>query len=91
MTLELAEDFKTVTEVKAGLREVLGQVHRTRRPVVITVKGKPDAVLMDVKEYEKQRHALALLDALVEAEQDAREGRLRPAGEILAELDGAVE
>ncbi len=87
MTLDLTHDFKTVSDVKANLREVLGQVHATRRPVVITVKGKPDAVLLDVDEFEKQRRALALYELLTEAERDVREGRLHPAREVLAELE----
>ena len=91
MTIDLAEDFKTATEVKAGLRQVLSQVHTTHRPVVITVKGKPDAVILGVEDYERQRRSLELLNAAVEGERDVREGRVRPAREVLEELDGAVE
>lgn len=87
MTYDLLEDFRTVTEVKANLREVLGQIHRTRRPVIITVKGKPDAVLVDVREFERQTRSLALLEALAEGERDALAGRLRPARDVLADLE----
>jgi len=91
MTLDLTEDFKTVSDVKAHLKEVLSQVHATRRPVVITVKGKPDAVLIDIDEFEKQRRAMALVELLAEAERDVRAGRLHPAREVLAELEAEGE
>lgn len=86
MTFDLTQDFKTVSDLKANLRGVLIQVHATRRPVVITVKGKPDAVLMGVEEYEQQRRAMALFELLAEGERDVREGRVHPAREVLAEL-----
>jgi prevent-host-death family protein len=86
MTLDLTRDFKTVSDLKANLRGVLSQVHATRRPVVITVKGKPDAVLMGIEEYERQRRAMALFDLLAEGERDVRAGRVHPAREVLADL-----
>jgi len=89
MTIDLTRDFRTVSEVKGSLREVLRQVHETRRPVIVTVKGKPDAVLMDIEEYERQRRALALVDRLAEAEADVRAGRLHAARDVLAELEAA--
>ena len=34
-------DFKTVEELESQPREILRQIQRTGRPVVVTVKGKP--------------------------------------------------
>jgi prevent-host-death family protein len=51
MTFSLTEDFKTLTELKKRTEEVLRQVHETGRPVVITVDGRPDVVILDAATY----------------------------------------
>lgn len=89
MTLSLKDDVKTVSEVKQNLRAVLSQIKETGRPVVVTVKGKPDAVLIDVETYERKLQSLNLVGLLAEGEQDIREGRTRPAGVFLKDLKRA--
>lgn len=42
------EDFKSISDLRKKTREIFEQIHRTGRPVIITVNGKPDAVLLDV-------------------------------------------
>jgi prevent-host-death family protein len=89
MPLSLTEDVKTVSEVKKNLRAVLEQVRDTGRPVVVTVNGKPDAVLIDVETYERKLKSLNLVCLLAEGEQDVRQGRTRRASAFLKELKRA--
>ena len=89
MPLSLTEDVKTVSEVKQNLRAVLGQIRDTGRPVVVTVNGKPDAVLIDVDTYERKLRSLNLVGLLAEGEQDVQQGRTRPASAFLKELKRA--
>ena len=86
MPLSLTEDVKTVSEVKQNLRAVLGQIRDTGRPVVVTVNGKPDAVLIDVETYERKLKVLNLVGLLAEGEQDVQQGRTRPASAFLKEF-----
>ena len=86
MPLSLTEDVKTVSEIKKNLRAVLEQLRSTGRPVVVTVNGKPDAVLIDVETYERKLKSLNLVGLLAEGEEDIRQGRTRSAGAFLKEL-----
>jgi len=86
MPLSLTEDVKTVSEVKQNLRAVLGQIRDTGRPVVVTVNGKPDAVLIDVETYERKLKVLNLVGLLAEGEQDVQQGRTRPASAFLKDF-----
>lgn len=86
MSVSLTEDVKTVSELKKNLRAVFQQVHRTGRPVVVTVKGKPDMVLMDASVYERKLRALNVAALLAEGEEDIRRGRTRPAREFFQEF-----
>ncbi len=86
MSISLLQDVKTVSELKRHVKAIFEQLHRTRRPIVVTVNGKPDVVLLDAATFERRLSALNLAPLLVEAEADIRKGRTRPAKEFLKEL-----
>lgn len=89
MTLNPSEDIRSVTELKRKTKEILSQVHRTRRPVVLTVNGRADAVLMDTKTYEKHLKAGNMARLLARAEEDVAAGRTRPVRSFLKEFKHA--
>ena len=86
MAINIIEDIKSVTVLKTQAREVLQQLHQTGRPVIITVNGKPDAVLIGAAEYERMQQALNLAALLAQGEADVRAGRTRPAQDFLRDL-----
>jgi prevent-host-death family protein len=89
MSLNPSEDIRSVTELKRKTKEILSQVHRTKRPVVLTVNSKADAVLMDTKTYEKHLKAGNMARLLVRAEEDVVAGRTRPIRSFLKEFKHA--
>ncbi len=86
MSMSITEDIKTVSDLKKKTGDVFKQLHRTGRPIIVTVNGKPDAVLINVGVFEKKLKALNLSALIAEAETDVRERRTRPAREFLKEL-----
>ena len=86
MSLVISEDIKTVSELKKRTREVLQQVKETGRPTIITVKGKPDVVLIEVKAYERMQRVANLGLLLAEAEADYQKGRFRDFDEFVDDL-----
>jgi prevent-host-death family protein len=89
MSLNPSEDIRSVTDLKRKTKEILTQVHRTQRPVVLTVNGKADAVLMDTKTCEKHLRANNMTRLLVEAEEDIVAGRTRSMRSFLKEFKHA--
>ena len=77
VTMKLFEDIRSVTELKRKTREILDQVRQTGRPVVLTVNGKADAVLIDARTFEKHLSASNMAKLLAPAEEDVRAGRTR--------------
>ena len=86
MTISITEDILSITELKRNTTAILNKLHDTGRPVVLTVNGKAEAVIIDAGEYEKQTCALNLLKMLVPAEEDVKEGRVREAGAFFKEF-----
>jgi prevent-host-death family protein len=86
MAISITEDIRTVSDLKKDAKRIFAHAHRTRRPVVIMVRGRPGAVLVDPEEYQEMQHALELAALLAKGEADVRAGRVRPAREFLGEL-----
>jgi prevent-host-death family protein len=84
--MSVVDDIKSVSDLKKKTGEVFKQLHRTGRPIVVTVNGKPDVVLMDVAVFERKLKALNLSSLIMEAEADILSGRTRSARDFLAEL-----
>jgi len=84
-----SEDIRSVTDLKRNTREILDHLHATGRPVILTVNGRADSVLLDVRVYEKHLQAGNLAKLIVTAEQDVEKGRTRPARDFLKEFKRA--
>jgi prevent-host-death family protein len=80
--MKLTEDIKPVTYMKTRAAELLREVKRSRRPVVITQHGEAQAVVMDVATYEALRDATLLLQLTAQGEADVQAGRTLPQAEV---------
>jgi len=86
MPISITEDIKTVSDLKRKTGEVFKQLHRTGRPIIVTVNGKPDVVLIDVESFERKLKTLNLSALMAEAERDVKKGHTRSARDFLREL-----
>jgi len=59
--IKLDQDIKPLSEVRNGMATFIKQVHDTKRPLIITQRGKSAAVLIDVHEYERMQEKIELL------------------------------
>jgi prevent-host-death family protein len=89
MVVNLLEDIRSVTDLKRHTREILDQVRETGRPVVLTVNGRADAVLLDAKTYEKHLRVANIARLLADAEEDVSTKRTRPMRSFLKEFKHA--
>lgn len=84
-----SEDIRSVTDLKRNTRDILDHLHATGRPVILTVNGRADSVLLDVRVYEKHLQAGNLAKLLAPAERDVESGRTRSARGFLREFKRA--
>ncbi|UTF58762.1 type II toxin-antitoxin system Phd/YefM family antitoxin [Gilvimarinus sp. DA14] len=69
------EDIRPLSEFRAGVATFVKQIHETRRPMVLTQRGRGVAVLIDVQEYEKMQERLELLEEIYKAEEQIASGK----------------
>ncbi len=91
MTISITEDIRSITDLKRNTNSVLDQIHKTKRPVILTVNGKAEAVLVDAKEYEKITNAFNLLKLLAAAEEDIKGKKYSKATDFFQEFKRAKE
>jgi hypothetical protein len=84
-----SEDIRSVTYLKRNTRQILDHLHATGRPVILTVNGRADSVLLDVRVYEKHLQAANLAKLIAPAEHDVESSRTRPAHDFVKKFKRA--
>lgn len=62
------QDIQPLSEFRASVTSYIKQINETRRPLVITQRGKGVAVVLDVAEYEAMQEKIELLEEMRTAE-----------------------
>lgn len=89
-TFQVAEDIVPIAALKAHLSDVVRSLD-SRRPLVVTLNGKPAAVMMSPREFDALS-ARARVAAKVSAGlADIDAGRVRDADEVFDQLEAELE
>ncbi len=75
MDIKIKEDIKPLSLFRSNPASVIQQIKKNQRPVVITDRGKPSAILVGLEEYERQQEKMDLMEAILEGEKDIDTGR----------------
>lgn len=83
--MDIRQDIRPVTYLRARAAAVLAQINSTRRPVIITQDGTP-AVIQAPRSYERMQKAIGLMKILAQGEADVRRGRVVGQDRVFAAL-----
>ena len=72
----LKEDVKPISEFRANAAALIDLVRSRKRALVLTQRGRSDAVVLDVSEYENIVDELELLRDVRTALEQEEKGRL---------------
>ena len=72
--VNLAQDLKPISYVKAHTTEIVNYVGTTKSTVVITQNGEAKAVIIDIESYQKTLNAINLAKLLSFGEKDIKNG-----------------
>ena len=64
-----------VTTLKRQATELLSELERSRKPILITQHGHPSAYLVDVESYETLQRRMRLLEGIARGETAVEDGR----------------
>lgn len=89
--MNLAEDIKPVTYLKANAAELLNHINTTHRPVVITQNGEPRAVLQDPESYESMRKALMLMKLISIGETEIKHSCFKSQKDVFDRIETSLK
>ena len=86
---DITKDIHSVTTFRRNPGQFMKQLKKTRRPVVLTVKGRAEAVVQDAESYQLLLDIVARADvheAVRQGLEDVAQGRTRPAQDVFSEI-----
>ena len=85
--IDVTKDIHSLTAFKRNSSGLMKHMKKTGRPLVLTVKGKAEAVLLDAKAYQEVASQLDAVASIRRGLAQARRGAGRPANEVFDELE----
>ena len=87
--LDITKDIQSLTTFRRRSGDFMKQLKKSKRPVVLTVKGQAAAVVQDAEAYQRLLDIAARADgdeAIRQGLDDVNHGRTRPARDVFNEL-----
>jgi prevent-host-death family protein len=85
----ITEDIQALTTFRRNSAKVMKHLKETKRPMILTVNGKAEAVVLDARAYQRLLDIAAEADAregIRQGLEDVRKKRTRPAHEVFNEI-----
>jgi prevent-host-death family protein len=89
--MNITNDIKSVSYLKARAADLLSQINETQRPVIITQNGEPRAVLQDPKSYEDMRNVIGLLKLISQGESDVRNEKVKSQDSVFKNIEKSLK
>ena len=90
--LDITSDIQSLTTFRRRSGDFMKQLKKTKRPVVLTVKGKAAAIVQDAAAYQHLLDIAASASAeegIRQGLDDERKGKLQPIREFFADFEAA--
>ena len=87
--IDITKDIQPLTTFRNNSVKFMKRLKKTRRPIILTINGKPEAVVQSADEYQRLLDLAAAADeneGIRQGLEDMREGRTRPADEVFEEM-----
>ncbi|MBN1575776.1 MAG: type II toxin-antitoxin system Phd/YefM family antitoxin [Chitinispirillaceae bacterium] len=84
--MKLSDSVKSISHVKARMSEIVEDLTRTHRKVVITHNGEARAILQDIETYEEMQDSLAMLKIVAMSTKSMLEGKGQTAEKAFDEI-----
>ena len=88
--LDITKDIQSLTTFRRRSGDFMKQLRKSKRPVVLTVKGKAAAIVQDAEAYQRLLDVAARADAeegIRQGLDDVKKGKSRPVREFFYEFE----
>jgi prevent-host-death family protein len=90
--LDITKDIQSLTTFRRRSGDFMEHLRKSKRPVILTVKGKAAAIVQDAEAYQRLLDIAARADAeegIRQGLEDVKKGKTRPARKFFDEFEAA--
>jgi PHD/YefM family antitoxin component YafN of YafNO toxin-antitoxin module len=90
--LDITKDIQSLTTFRRRSGDFMKQLKRSKRPMVLTIKGKAAAIVQDAEAYQRLLDIAARADAyegIRQGLEQAKQGKGRDIEEFFVEFEAA--
>jgi prevent-host-death family protein len=91
MTMKYHEAIKPISYLKAHASEIIRDINKNRKPLIITQRGEAKVVVQDIAEYDQINESLAMLKLLAMSAKNVADGKVKPAEMAHKDLDARIK
>ena len=73
--MNMVQDIKPISFVKAHAADLIDQINETRRPLIVTQNGEAKAVLLDPISYQNMQDGIKMMKLLSQSESEIIKGK----------------
>ena len=84
--MKLSNQIRPISYLKAHAAEIIRNLSKEQKPLVITQNGEAKVVMQDIESYEKTQETIALLKILSLGIRQIEEGKVLPAKDVIKSL-----
>jgi prevent-host-death family protein len=88
--IDVSQDIQSLTMFKRNASGMMKRMKKTGRPLVLTVKGKAEAVVMDAEVYQELADRLDAVVGIRRGLAQAKKGMGRSVDEVFDDLEREV-
>src|SRR5438105_10781549 len=88
--MKISRDIQSLSVFKRDTAKFRRQLKKTKQPIVLTVNGKADMVVIDADSYDeylREKDRLAMIASVNRGIDDMRAGRTKPAKQVFREFE----
>ena len=87
--IDITKDIQPLTTFRNNSVKMMQRLKKTRRPIILTVNGKPEAIVQSAEEYQRLLDIAAqgsVTEAIRQGRADVAAGRTLPVEEAFAKF-----
>jgi PHD/YefM family antitoxin component YafN of YafNO toxin-antitoxin module len=88
--MKFSRDIQSLSVFKRDTAKFRRQLKKTKQPIVLTVNGKADMVVLDADSYEdyaREKDRLETIAAINRGIEDMKAGRVKPTAQVFREFE----
>lgn len=83
--------IKPISFLKAHAAEIIRDIVKNQKTMIITQNGEAKVVVQDIKAYEETQESLALLKILALSSKKIKDGKVKPLNEAFQNLEKRIK